>query len=228
MRRALGLALGEAAVVAPVTASRAGGERRKGECEHGETRELRPGCEHRGPSSSRCGGATATSTTSKEGGTGTDSELLDTPQEMPERLEAGTPNTWGLAGLLAGVEHLLASGVHEVREREQALARELRERLARTPRVTLHGPRDAESVGIVSFQVAGLSPADVAHIRWARHRVACRAGLHCAPAAHEAAGTLAGRGTVRFGLGWANGPEDVDRAAEAVTEIARLAYATAR
>ncbi|HYW08531.1 MAG TPA: aminotransferase class V-fold PLP-dependent enzyme, partial [Longimicrobium sp.] len=153
------------------------------------------------------------------GGTGGESGELGMPDAMPDRLEAGTQNGPGLAGLLAGVEWVLARTPAAIHARESELKARLRERLAAIPGVTLLSPAAPEGVGIVTLTLGGVDPAELAARLDRDHGVMARAGLHCAPETHQFLGTEA-TGALRFSLGWASTEEDVDRAAEAVAEIA--------
>jgi cysteine desulfurase family protein len=163
--------------------------------------------------------------TSKEGGTGTLSESFEQPDEMPERLESGTPNAWGLAGLRAGVEWVQERGVANLRAQEQLLLDRLTQALRETPGLSLYGPEDSRrKLGILSVNVGNLPPSEVARLLAARFGVAVRAGLHCAPSAHGVAGTLRRGGSVRFGIGAFTTESDVDVAHAAVSEIASAAY----
>lgn len=161
----------------------------------------------------------------KEGGTGTRSESLELPPSMPERVEVGTPNAWGLAGLLAGIDWLVEEGVPAVRARELALATALADRAAAIEGVAVHGPRDHDlRMGVVSLRIGTLPPSDVGRLLGERYGIAVRTGLHCSPLAHEAIGTARSGGTVRFGVGPFNTEADVDAAVGALRDIAAAAY----
>ena len=153
------------------------------------------------------------------GGTGGDSMPLAMPDAMPDRLEAGTMNGPGLAGLLAGVEWLMERGVPAIHARESALKARLREGLGAIGGVRVHTPAAPEGVGIVAFTVDGIDPSTMAARLDREHGVLCRAGLHCAPGAHGVLGT-AETGAVRFSVGWATTEKDVDRAVHAVAALA--------
>jgi len=154
------------------------------------------------------------------GGTGSRSEHEVQPGFPPDKFEGGTLNAVGLAGLLAGLEYIQEHGQAAIRAHELDLTRRLLAGLQGIPGVTVYGPRDAEhQVAVVSFNVAGRTPADVAQALDESYDIACRPGLHCAPAAHRTLGTLP-VGTVRFGLGAFNTAEEVALAVQAVAELA--------
>lgn len=156
----------------------------------------------------------------REGGTGTVSESITHPEELPERLEAGTLNVSGIVGLLAGVEYLLDRTVASVREHERAMAEALHLGLASIQGVTVYGPADfALRSGPVSFSVGEADPRAVAAILDASFDVAVRAGLHCAPLAHQSLGTYPA-GTVRMSPGPFTTVEDVTTALQAVEQVA--------
>ena len=153
----------------------------------------------------------------REGGTGSSSESLFQPRELPERYESGTVNLPCIAGLCEGCayvsEHLSAIMMHE-RELTSALF----EGLSALPGVTLYSPREeAARAGIVAFNAGGLSSTQVADAL-AGAGIAVRGGLHCAPEAHRFLGTLR-RGAVRASVGWANTFEDIDALVAAVKAL---------
>ncbi|MCE5282080.1 MAG: aminotransferase class V-fold PLP-dependent enzyme [Deltaproteobacteria bacterium] len=155
------------------------------------------------------------------GGTGSRSEFEAQPTFLPDKFEAGTPNSVGLAGLGAGVSWLLARGVETVRAHETALTARFIEGLREIPGITLYGPEDPSlKTAIVSFNIAGLEPSEAALELDERFDILSRPGLHCAPAAHRTIGTFP-RGTVRFGFGPFNTPDQIDRALEALCSLAQ-------
>jgi cysteine desulfurase family protein len=153
------------------------------------------------------------------GGTGSESDRVEMPAAMPDRLEAGTQNGPGIAGLLAGVRWLLDHGVDRLHAAEMRLKSRLRDGLAAIPGVRVLSPPAADGVGIVTVTVAGADPASVADRLDREFGVLVRAGLHCAPEAHRALGTERA-GAVRFSLGWASTGAEVDRAVAAMRAIA--------
>lgn len=162
------------------------------------------------------------------GGTGGDSMPSGMPEAMPDRLEPGTLNGPGIAGLLAGVEWIEAhGGVDTQHAREAALKARLRAGLAEVPGVRLLSPAAPEGVGIVTMALDGIAPDRLAHRLDREHGVMVRAGLHCAPDAHRVLG-CAEEGAVRFSIGWATTGDDVDAAAAAVASIAEDIRETSR
>ena len=157
----------------------------------------------------------------KRGGTGSRSELEEQPDFLPDKYESGTQNAAGLAGLEAGVRFILETGVEEIRRHEMELTALLLEGLSSLDRVRLYGPRDlSRRVGIVSFNIDGMEPSEVALALDEEFGIMCRPGLHCAPSAHRTIGTFP-KGTVRFAPGFFNTREEGEKAIEAVKEIAR-------
>ena len=156
-----------------------------------------------------------------EGGTGVHSFDRRQPREWPTRLEAGTLNVHGLAGLLAAVRFLEANGGPGLAcSREGALARRFLEGLHGIPDVVCYGDFDQpDRCAIVSINLAGMGSADVSDILMSEFGIATRPGAHCAPLMHRALGTEE-QGVVRFSFGWNNTDDDVDSALSAICAIA--------
>ena len=155
----------------------------------------------------------------KRGGSGTASQSEAHPESLPDRLECGTLNGHGLAGLDAGASFLRSRGVESVRTHEMALWRRFRQGLRDIDHVRVYGPEEADhAVSIVSVTVAGMEPTDVGFLLDVRYGILTRTGLHCAPGAHEAIGTLP-TGTIRFAMGFFNTESDVDSALHALAHI---------
>lgn len=129
------------------------------------------------------------------GGTGSQSASRNMPRELPERCEAGTMNVPGIAGLSAGLGYLKRVGIETVFRREQTQAQRCAKGLEALGLRVFSGPHQA---GTVSFVPPGDCEETAAV--FARRGIALRAGLHCAPLAHESAGTLE-TGTVRVSYG---------------------------
>ena len=153
----------------------------------------------------------------REGGTGTGSDSLLQPEELPERYESGTVNLHGIAGLGAGCAYVKPR-LSQIMMHERELSQALYEGLAALPGVALYGPaREADRAGIVSFNIDGLSSAQVADAL-SQREIAVRGGLHCAPGTHRFLGTLR-RGAVRASVGHANTFEEVDAFLAAVRDL---------
>lgn len=132
------------------------------------------------------------------GGTGSFSESLEQPLRMPDRLESGTLNVPGLAGLAQGIRFIMDTGADRIREREDGMRLMLHEGLEGIPGIRIYSPGTAcDSGGVLSFTLEGISPADIAMILDSGFGIAVRSGLHCAPYAHRMLGTLDQGGTVR-------------------------------
>ncbi|MDH3454279.1 MAG: aminotransferase class V-fold PLP-dependent enzyme, partial [Desulfuromonadales bacterium] len=143
---------------------------------------------------------------------------------MPERLESGTLNTIGLAGLKAGVEFIEAIGLERVRSHEQALLGQLIEGLTNLDGVTLYGPlSSARHGGALSFNVKNIDPSMLGFRLDREYGICCRVGLHCAPEAHGSIGTLP-EGTVRLSPGHFNTADDIEKALTAIRAIIATAH----
>jgi cysteine desulfurase family protein len=153
------------------------------------------------------------------GGTGSASESECQPEFLPDRYEAGTANLPGLAGLLAALEWLEATGLETVRRREAARTEQLARGLAALPGVTVLGPGPgAERAPVVAVTVAGRDLGELA-LELDRRDIATRVGLHCAPAVHRVLGTLQGGGALRFAPGAFTTAAEVDAALAAMEDL---------
>ncbi|MDD3653426.1 MAG: aminotransferase class V-fold PLP-dependent enzyme [Desulfotomaculaceae bacterium] len=155
------------------------------------------------------------------GGTGSNSEREFQPELMPDRLESGTLNVIGLAGLGAGVKYVLEHGVVNLRQKEMALTESFIRNAAKIPDVRLYGPKDANNrVSVVSLNISGYDPAEIAYILDRDFDIACRPGLHCAPSTHKTIGTFP-QGTVRFAFGPFNNIEEIHTGLTALSHISQ-------
>jgi cysteine desulfurase family protein len=154
------------------------------------------------------------------GGTGVRSAHPYHLDEYPYRLEAGTLNVLGIAGLSAGVDWVLEQGVEAIHRRELELMDMLIAGLDDVRGVTIFAPRAGQPrVPTVSMTVAGWDAGDVGTLLDVDANILTRTGLQCAPKIHEHLGTSP-RGTVRFSIGPFNTREHIEAAVRAVGEIA--------
>ena len=155
-----------------------------------------------------------------EGGTGSVSIQQEMPDFLPDRLEAGTHNVPGIAGLLAGVRFVRERGLEQICLHERKLALRASEGLRSIPGVSVCARRDLfAQTGVLSFVPEG-QDAELVGNALAEAGVAVRAGMHCAPLAHRTAGTL-DSGTVRLSFSAFNTPEEVDRFLAVLPEALR-------
>lgn len=154
------------------------------------------------------------------GSGGANSQALGMPASMPDRLEAGTVNGPGLAGLLAGCRFLEERGIAVIHEEISVLKTRLRDGLSDIHGVRVHSPAACDGAAIVTITSNAMDAATLANRLDTEWGVMGRAGLHCAPVVHQMMGT-ATSGALRLSLGWASTVEDVDRAIEGVHALAR-------
>lgn len=154
----------------------------------------------------------------RQGGTGTRSDEDIQPRALPDRYESGNLNVPGIVGLGAGVSHIIAYGVDEIEKQIDMLTQRL---LREIPGCTFYGPPTAQKrAGIVSLNLAGYDPQELASLLDAQWSIQARAGLHCAPRMHAALGT-APSGTLRLSVGMFNTAEQIDQVIAALREIAQ-------
>ncbi len=154
------------------------------------------------------------------GGTGSQSESDEQPETMPDRYESGNHNAPGIVGLEAALEHVAATDSAQLRESERPLTARLIEELRAIRGVTVHVPGELKhQLDVVSISAEGFEPQVFASLLDQEFGVQTRAGLHCAPRAHDWLGTLARGGTIRFSLGHATTLDEILAAAEAVRTI---------
>lgn len=157
----------------------------------------------------------------KQGGTGSRSELEEQPLFLPDRYESGTPNAMGLAGLAAGARWVLEQGVETIRQKEEALTRQLLEGLEGIGAATVYGTGDASrQTATVSFTLEDWAVSDLGLLLDDEFGILCRVGLHCAPSAHHTIGTFP-EGTVRLGPGPFIEPGQIDLVLSAIDALAR-------
>ena len=154
-----------------------------------------------------------------EGGTGTDSMILCQPKNMPQKFESGTPNMWGISGLRAGMEFVMAKGIKNIVAHENELILYLYDKLKKIHGVKLYMPRPENKyfVPLLSFNMEGYISDEIGKIL-DNNSIEVRTGLQCAPKAHEFAGT-AKTGVVRVSPSVFNKKAEIDRLVEIIKTI---------
>lgn len=159
----------------------------------------------------------------RAGGTGVRSAYPYHLEEFPYRMEVGTLNIIGVAGLYAGQKWIEEQGMENIHRREMRLWERLRNGLREIPGIVTYCADSADHhIAVLSFNVEGFEAGDVGTMLDVDYNIACRTGLQCAPLVHEQLGTDKIKGTVRMSVGPFNTEEHIDRAVEAVAEIAAV------
>lgn len=156
----------------------------------------------------------------KSGGSGIHSFDRQHPTDMPTALEAGTLNGHGIAGLNAGLDYILSTGVKNIHAKEISLARRFVNGISDISDLKLYGDIDAPlRTPIISLNIGNMSSASVSDILWEDYEICVRAGAHCAPLMHKTFGTEK-QGAVRFSFSCFNTEAEIDTAIQAMHEIA--------
>lgn len=155
----------------------------------------------------------------KFGGTGGDSAYEYQPNYYPNKLETGTMNVAGLIGLNKSIEFINKEGIENIHKKEKELVKYALDKLDSIDNVKVYGPKDSNKVvGVVSFNIKGKRAEEVGYELDTKYNIMVRAGLHCAPNAHELIGTKE-IGTLRIGIGYFNKKEDIDELIAAIKQI---------
>jgi len=155
----------------------------------------------------------------REGGTGTESDSMQQPEEPPERYESGTLNLPGIAGLRRSAEYV-SRNLSQIMMHERELTTQLYEGIQNLPGSVVYSPgEEAARAAVVSFNIGDFSSSELADAL-ARRQIAVRGGLHCAPGTHSFLGTLR-RGAVRASVGHANTVAETDQFLRTLFEISK-------
>ncbi len=157
----------------------------------------------------------------KSGGSGTNSYSKKQPQQMPELLEAGTLNGHGIAGLNAALKYIEEVGVDEIHRRESELIWRFYRGVQGIENLRIYGEfvEEKPRCPILSLNIEGYESAEVSDALLGEYDIVTRAGAHCAPLMHVALGTEE-QGCVRFSTSYFTTEEEIDRAIQAIAELA--------
>ncbi len=156
----------------------------------------------------------------KVGGSGVQSYSRTHPAEYPTRLEAGTLNGHGIAGLGAAARFISETGVENIHAKERSLMLRFYEGVKDIEGVTVYGDFTKDKTAIVALNIRDYESGEVSYELSQGYGIATRPGAHCAPRMHKALGT-AEVGAVRFSFSFYNTEEEIDEAVRAVAELAK-------
>lgn len=157
----------------------------------------------------------------KVGGSGIDSYNHEHPKAMPTRLEAGTQNGHGIAGLHGALTFIQRETVEKIHAKEMELLEKLMESVKDTSNLILYGAEDlSRKTAVLSVNIKGVSSSKVGELLESRYGILTRTGAHCAPLIHEAMGTKT-QGAVRFSLSYFTTEEEIECAASALKGLAK-------
>ena len=157
----------------------------------------------------------------KEGGTGSESSKLTQPSFYPDRLESGTPNLPGIAGLNAGVKYILNKGIKSIYSHEKKLLDLLIDEVSKNEKIAIYGPKDKNNrCCVLPLNIKGIDSSEAAFILDNKYHIAVRPGLHCAPLAHKTIKTQL-LGAVRFSVGPFTRREEILYTVSALNEMSK-------
>ena len=159
--------------------------------------------------------------TIKQGGTGSVSEDDRQPEFMPDKYEPGSHNAIGLIGLSEGVKYVADQTVEKLHAHDLDLVRTFLEGISNIDGLTYFGPQGVRNrIGVFTLKIDGFDPQELSAILESQFGLLTRSGIHCAPLAHAAIGTLESGGATRFSFGPFLSKQDVKYATDALCEIA--------
>ncbi|RLD58648.1 MAG: cysteine desulfurase [Bacteroidetes bacterium] len=157
------------------------------------------------------------------GGTGVRSAQKTHLTEFPYRMECGTLNTIGVAGLYAGTKWVMEQGIEKIHAQEMELWKKLKKGVKDIENITLYCAEDpANRNAVLSMNIDKFDSGDVGTMLDVDYNIACRTGLQCAPLVHEGIGTIDIHGTVRLSMGPLNTEAHIDAAIEALEDVASI------
>ena len=153
------------------------------------------------------------------GGTGSQSDSLDMPMNLPDKYESGTMNLPGIIGLHAALSYIEETGIEYIHDKKMELTAYFLEKLREFPNIRVVGKQDVQDrVAVVSLDFQGEDNAIIALELEQNYGIMTRVGLHCAPIAHQSLHTYP-QGTVRFAFSASNTKEEIDRCIDGFREL---------
>ncbi|MGC4019021.1 MAG: aminotransferase class V-fold PLP-dependent enzyme [Muricomes sp.] len=144
------------------------------------------------------------------GGTGSQSDSFEMPDNLPDKYESGTMNLPGIIGLHAALSHIERMGIQKIYDKKMKLTRRFLEGARELPNVHIAGHQDIQNrVAVVSLDFLTLDNGQAAFELERQYGIMTRVGLHCSPLAHQSLGTFP-QGTVRFSFGFGNTADEID------------------
>ena len=138
---------------------------------------------------------------------------------MPTRLEAGTLNSHGIAGLHASIDYLLKNKIEDLTKRALDLSRKFYDGVSKFSEVKVYGDFETDlRAPIVSLNISDMDSSEVSSILYEEYKISTRPGAHCAPLIHKALGTV-DQGMVRFSFSHSNTFDEVELAINAIKKI---------
>lgn len=156
----------------------------------------------------------------KEGGTGSVSEEPRQPEFMPDKYESGSQNAVGIIGLSEGARWVMEKGVDALHAQEMDLVRTFIEGVADIEGLKYFGPQGVKHrIGVFSVRAEGFDPQELSAVLETSFGILTRSGIHCAPLAHTALGTIHQGGTTRFSFGPFLTKQDIKFATDALADV---------
>lgn len=155
----------------------------------------------------------------KAGGTGSQSQLLEMPEFLPDRFEPGTPNTLGIISLAAAVSALNEQGLDAIRAKEIQLTEYFMAGLQELPVQTYGNYEPEKWVPVISLCIKGVDSGVAAAQLSEEFGIETRSGLHCSPLAHQTLNTFP-QGTLRFSFSAETSKDEIDYTLKAIAAIA--------
>lgn len=153
------------------------------------------------------------------GGTGSQSDSIDMPMNLPDKYESGTMNLPGIIGLHAALSYIEETGIEYIHDKKMELTAYFLEKLREFPNIRVVGKQDVQDrVAVVSLDFQGEDNAIIAFELEQNYGIMTRVGLHCAPIAHQSLHTYP-QGTVRFAFSASNTKEEIDRCIDGFREL---------